>query len=43
MPNHNKLKFKLFKYIYNLLIAGHPGREKNPKTTLIKVLLAKYI
>jgi len=22
IPNHNKLKLKLFKYIYNLLVAG---------------------
>ena len=42
IPNYNKLKLKLLKYVYNLLVAGHPSRGKNPRTTLIRVLLAKY-
>ena len=25
IPNYNKLKLKLLKHIYNLLVAGHPG------------------
>ena len=28
IPNHDKLKLKLFKYIYDLLVAGHLGRGK---------------
>jgi hypothetical protein len=28
IPNHNKLKLKLLKHVYNLPVAGHPGRGK---------------
>ena len=25
IPNYDKLKLKLLKYVYNLLVAGHPS------------------
>ena len=28
VPNYDKLKLKLLKYIYNLLVAGHPSQGK---------------
>ena len=28
VPNYNKLKLKLLKHVYDLLVAGYPGRGK---------------
>jgi len=40
--NHNELKLKLLKHIYNLLIASYLSQKKNFRTALIKILLTKY-